>query len=781
MRIASRGLSLFIYIALSILMAGTTFALFFYYQSGLMDGSNVTNIHESDHLYKEITKSDFPGNVYSDLVHNNISTALNNFDQIKNNIQKIHYALNIKDEVFSVSMMNELVSARGNLAKLVAYPSVASVYKVIDEKIEAFVNFASENNWRTLTRSSQVLQSRLKGSRDYSLTSLQSISNLLDREIENMSKVTQSSVLSSENKIRILARLDNFKKEREMLTVYINELKEFTSHYQLLQKEMKRWSQELSPLLTAKRIKVDDQGQSFVMIMAGLLGLTVFFLIIALKLTTVFENKQRKQMIEYFFTLVQEGIFQKKENVHDIFVGEEVLRFNKLKDYIHRRMSFGRIFQEALPFPAILLDSNLKIIWANTLFYDSLSITMEKDSEDLTWDYIQSFTNVGENDPIYDAFNNNLSGIYQIQMRSPKSEDSVPYEMYVTPQEFDGQKRVMVFFYNLSTVQETISNQLTTTINPIVQAVNAIMRDSFDEENFEKIKNGFQIADQLELFQHFEKFNEFFILQKQGLMNEIEKLENVLVDKNQMIKDLSGSIEQIGLNSQKLTKHFAGMKELIVKTSETNLYFDQYSSTVIKESKKMQKDYSTFLEKTSKMVANFCESLEQLHLMGKMRDQLKNKMSIIEEARGKVLESLEQTLVFLKSDRVEKAKIDMSLNGLKAEVKSLDRTVNDLQKEMVPLDVKLSKANILLENQQSIITKDEIKNEIDQTFHRQSHLEEMSYEMKKNHEQSLNIENDFVNELKKIYDLNKNIQRQMVFNLAENNSKEIVKQKSIDF
>ena len=117
--------------------------------------------------------------------------------------------------------------------------------------------------------------------------------------------------------------------------------------------------------------------------------------------------------------------------------------------YLHQRLSFGAIFKEAFPFGAILLDGNLKVQWSNREFCESWGFSREKiESEALHWDHISQRTNLEEGDLVWNAVQNSLAGIYQIQAWTPTSKDcSVPFEMYVNPLEYGGQKRILIFFY----------------------------------------------------------------------------------------------------------------------------------------------------------------------------------------------------------------------------------------------------------------------------------------------------------------------------------------------
>ena len=89
-----------------------------------------------------------------------------------------------------------------------------------------------------------------------------------------------------------------------------------------------------------------------------------------------------------------------------------------------------------------------------SLMYIVVYIIEEDINQDyLSWDYLSKLTNIGDNDPVLEGLKNKIAGIYQIQVRLSESEDIRPYEMFVSPVSYNGQMRVMLFFYSLVRVR----------------------------------------------------------------------------------------------------------------------------------------------------------------------------------------------------------------------------------------------------------------------------------------------------------------------------------------
>ena len=136
--------------------------------------------------------------------------------------------------------------------------------------------------------------------------------------------------------------------------------------------------------------------------------------------------------------------------------------------YFEKRMSFGSIFQEALPLSAILLDKNLKVIWANNQFCDDWCISEEEIKKDyMSWDFLNKLTNIGNDDPVLEALKYNVAGIYQVKIKANDEAEVRPFEMFVSPTSYQGETRVMLFFYDLTNLEQTIQEQAKGILNPV--------------------------------------------------------------------------------------------------------------------------------------------------------------------------------------------------------------------------------------------------------------------------------------------------------------------------
>ena len=218
---------------------------------------------------------------------------------------------------------------------------------------------------------------------------------------------------------------------------------------------------KVSPALALNRIKIERQAQNVIFVLLGISSALLLFMVIGYFIYRGTQRSGRRMLESFALQTVKEGIIPTESKFVERTTPAFNDELNKFRSYVHKRMSLGSLFQESTPFPSLLLDSNLNVMWANELFYDSWGIEEGfQVDRTLNWDYIQKSTNLGDGDPIQQALHNEVAGIYQIQYKNHREgEPSIPYEMYVVPGEYSSQKRIMIYFYPLTSMEKTLVDQ----------------------------------------------------------------------------------------------------------------------------------------------------------------------------------------------------------------------------------------------------------------------------------------------------------------------------------
>ena len=695
------GRSLQTYYAVTLLTLVTLvgYGIFYFWNNGPVNIENVSSVFEATLQLDELKKRDDVKKIWSQVQKDRVRDAVSTLDGLEKDTKKL-------DSIASVDSYEKFEESLGkskkSLNSLLSYPELSTIVTVLNNKVTNFENFVVQNSWRTLTRVSRRINAKVKPSRTrspgfFTYRKLRSLWRSVSEDIRLMEKVTESSVLSREDKNLILTKTKTLKTEIGMLGKYLKEYSKFQKDFKKSDKAYQTWFKGIEPEISLKRIQFERNSQNMLFSLIGVVALMFIFSVFGFFVYRMGESKNRKEVEGMIVHAVKEGILPTETNYEQSLSPESREEFDKYREYIHKRMSFGSIFQDAMPFSSILLDSNLNMVWANGLFYDHWSLGEYKNSdESLTWDFLQRFTNLGENDPVLSAVKDDVAGIYNIQVKTKTDDESLPFEMYVSPVLYANQRRIMISFYPLRSIEETLSNQSKSLVGPVARTLEALSSGSFNSEFKNKVKKDFDIAGINEVWDKFNTYNDFVNTQKNGLLNEIERLENDLYDQFKLVDDVQSVLTQKEELQRVSMLKFNDAKNGIISTVELrNEMEGLYQNTVV-ASKGLFRDEVSLLSQSQKLTEILGENQKALENVDGVRKEYKKLKGEVDQFKGRMLQLLDQSLIFQKND-ANNYKIEQSLTKIKLEVKSFEKVLTQFSKISTALDVNLSKVSLIMQ------------------------------------------------------------------------------------
>jgi hypothetical protein len=596
------------------------------------------------------------------------------------------------------SLNKSLLNSKKKLVGMISQPELKKIIGVLKNKISNFRNFVQQNSWKRLTRNSLRLEAKLqhhpsKSPGYYTSRRISGLMKGLSRDVDFMQDITAKSVLKGFDKSRILIKLKALGTEIKMLESYNNALNSFNASTVALNKNYITWSNDIGPQIVNKRMSLESGSKS---ILFGLIGFTTFlFLSIAgsfyfLKRDRLKTNIERE---EYAISLLKNNILPIEVKPVREATPEFQRSIDKYREYIHKRMSFGTVFQEAMPFSSMLLDSNLNLVWANSHFYDLLSLDEKKD-ESLTWDFLQRFTNLGENDPILEAINHDIAGIYQIQVKPENKQEAAPFEMYVSPVKYAGQKRLMVIFYPLRNLEDTLTNQTRSLVGPVSRTLEALTNNSFDDSFKEKIVSDFEVAGIEDIFDKFNTYDEVINNERTCLLQEIDGLDKEITDLVKTIKDIS-ELTQFKTKLQSLiNKNFTVAKGTIIQSVEMRNKIESLFKESMKTAKALYREQDDLIVSSSRIQNVLSENEKAFDTVISHKESLKKFKVLVDDYRTRMVRTVEQTLIFNKGLDPQ---FEQALEKIKLEVRGFDQTLKNFSQVVTTMDVCLSKVGLILE------------------------------------------------------------------------------------
>lgn len=694
------GRPLFIYFccAMVTILTLSSFGVFYFWSNGSANIENMTSVFDSTSSIEELEKIGGIEEV-KNLVHNDkLRESISYFESFISRVKAIHEIEQTKN--FN-DLQSEINIVNNTLNKMLTYSSKSVLIDVLRAKVIAFENFVSHNNWRTLTRVSQNINAKISSGATtspgfFAYSKMRALHSSLSNDLRYMEGVTTSSVLSAEDKGLILSRLKTLTTELDMIGNSLDSLSLFNSQFKKLADVYEDWISTVKPMLTEKKLDVINNSKVILNGMIVLLGVMFVFMIGGYGVYVYSSKKQEAQVEKVITDVIKDGLIPLNASLDGVWSQEFKEQLEKYREYVHKRMSFGSIFQDAMPFSSILLDSNLNLVWANALFYEHWKLEDKlKNSNNLTWDFLQRSTNLGENDPVLEAVRENIAGIYQIQVKTQGADETAPFEMYVSPVEYAGQKRIMVIFYPLRSLEETLGNQMKSLVSPVSKALDSLVETKFSGELKEKLQADFDAAGIEHIYKKFDKVNDYFINQKNGLMNEINEIENTLFEQYKQMDDMKIVLDsQKELQTEAMNK-FSFAKENIVSVVDMRSQFESMIVQIGNLTEKLFSEELSLLSKSSDVSELLQENTKAIDNLVKSRDEFKRLKSQVELYKTRVSNILEQS----RNDD-SPTKVASGLQRLKSEMTEFDNALTAFSKVTTSLDVGLSKIQIITKSKE---------------------------------------------------------------------------------
>ncbi|MFG1493695.1 hypothetical protein [Halobacteriovorax sp. ZH4_bin.1] len=687
---------LFIYFSVSLILttALISYGVWSFWKNGPANFDRMTMVYESTSKFEEVKNSNTLEDIKELVRVDRTKEATSEFERFQTSIKELNEIVNIAEYE---ALHNNFSDLRKKLDDITTSANKSTLINVLRTKMIGFQNFVVHNQWRTLTRISNKIKTKIsvgttKSSNFYSYGNLKRLHASIAGDVDYMEKVTMRSVLSDEDKNLIVVRLGTLRTELNLLEKSLNTLRDFDSIWKTTNKSYLAWSEKFGPKLTYQKIELNQTSQTTLYGLVAIIGILVTIFAGGLFMFAYSEKRAKKLLEATSLDLIKDGVIPVKASLKGDWSHPFKEEIEKYRGYIHKRMSFGSIFQDAMPFSSLLLDSNLNAVWANSLFYEHWSIDSAKKDMSITWDYLSTFTNLGENDPVISAVRDGVAGIYQIQVKTENDKEAAPFEMYVSPVEYADQKRIMVIFYPLRSLEETLSNQMKSVVSPVWKSLDALIEDKFNGEFREKLQQDFSAAGIDNVYEKFTKVNDHFLMQKASFLKEIELLENNLFEQYKIIDDVRIIFEgQKDLQKDAINK-FKIAKDKIVSVVEMRAKFEEMNRYMIEMTNRLFDEEIELATRSGEIVEIINENKAAYAGLVRSRDQFKSLKSQVELFRARSSQIIDQIQRGVASET--------TVGKFAGELKEFNSTLGSFSKVSTQLDVGLSKVQIIMDSKE---------------------------------------------------------------------------------
>lgn len=686
----------------------------FYWSSGLLNIEYVSNLYDGTSKVKAVKERNDIEELKKFVDGDRIKDANKIFLRLEADIKDLKSIKSIERPTFEDNDKKLKLA----LSNMQSSPELTTILNNITSKVTTFENFVNENKWPTLTKMAMNLRVKVSPGRLmtgglFNFERTQNLTQSINNDIEALINFTESSGLQPDIRMAIINRIKTISKDAEPLSNYIEEHKNFNRIYKDFSNDYQVWFKQVEPEIALKKIQFEKSSQTIIY------SLIILFtgLITALALGMVIYNFSSKRgsvkTEKLILDTIKDSLLPLEAKKVENFSNEFKNDLDKYRDYVHKRMTYGSIFQEAMPFASILLDSNLNLVWGNSHFYTQWQLqNFNQDGDDsLSWDFLQRFTDLDDNSSMLSALRLSTAGVYKIQVKNYSMAKSIPYEMHVSPVDYAGQKRIMVIFYPLSESQSLLDKQKSQITSPVVKILEAYINESVDGEMKAQVKKEVESAGIGEVFSKLNTYVEQNEKRRDELNLEIENLEFNLQEQKNIISELRKYLVASFENQRASVEKYTHFKSSVTAVLDARDQLEDQFKFMLNTSRELYKDQSQVLSSADKAEKSVDEYLKSLKTITHLKAEFKDLKNNVDEFKSRIVQLLDQFMIF-QSHEVDSTRLEQFLGKVKFEIKGFEKVLIDFGKVVTQLDVTVTKVDMMVETREKI-DLDPIRHKLD--------------------------------------------------------------------
>jgi hypothetical protein len=590
-----------------------------------------------------------------------------------------------KDLSLSMRTFKRLISNTSGMSD----PSDA--LKVLRNKVNNLSELAQSRNYTNVRLTSDRMKERLDQLNPKNVGGSIQVSYLRS-DVKRLEQLVSGSTLTDGEKSALLSRFTSMQNEIELLTSLNSQSRDLKAHVTQASLALSKW------MIDVEKKASDLQGMRFekqrklVTMLAGMVG----FLVVAwMGLAYLFrwqKVKMGEQVESEVKSVIEKGILGDQRFMVDHYsdlTRDDIVR---LLDELKVKLNLGSMLHTGLPFAGCMIDPAFKLTWFNHLFLEQFYLSEEEvRSEAFNWDYLRDYLNLDE-DPVYQALVNKIAGIYPVKVKQDELAPAQPYEMYVTPITVNREDRVMVFFYPLISIQESINEQVNLSRQTMKRFIGYWNTETLDDDQIRLLEKDFKNNDLEDVYGDLVNVFERVTGEKNecvSTINELEKQTASLQETITQLRLLEGEKKEIIRQEVQLVNDLRASFLNSVERVETLLTINR---SVLQQNDELKTEAQK-LQQTSAELAK--KNKETMDIMGQLdgvkTDYKKLKLELL-EVKAKLISMNNTLMAQLPAFDENQQKL---ATRYKDELARLDFNVTTLDKKLSQLDVLLAKLQMM--------------------------------------------------------------------------------------
>lgn len=640
---------------------------------------------QSEAPFDKITKS---------LTQGKPEKAYDEFSELGKNIAELEDILSLrvsKDLGLGIRTFKKLINQNSS------FSDSEEALKVLRGKMSALETVAKSNGFKTILAGAELMLRRAESVNPTIATGMAQLS-YLESDIKKLERVVHASALTDAEKSGLGNRFAGMMTEIEMLKNVFQQSRDIKIHSEQATLALGTWVKDLSHKVKDTSTLKEEKQQQLILMLMGFVGMLAVGWALAAYLFRWQKTKISEDLESELKILVTKGLMEDQRFMFENYSTKTQDELVYLMDQLKIKLSLGSLLHEGLPFAGFMVDKHFKVTWWNHLFCEQLFLSDEEIASDtFNWDYIRDYLNITEGDPVYEALVNKIAGIYPVKIRPDDLSPALPYEMYVSPMSANREDRVMIFFYPLMSMKESIDQQVGQIKKPIMTFLDFWEKESVTDDLKAELEKDFKHIDETSIYKKMMSLYDRNQEDRKDLLNTILDLEKENVDYHTALE----SVKEINMKKKEDLKKemrlINNMKSTLLGTIEKSDQLMGINRTVLQQNDELKGQAQQLQGSTQGILKKQKETADIiLQLDGIKNDYKKLKFELM-EIKAKLI-SMNNS--FVASMPVLDESQSKLVGRYKDELARLDFNVATLDKKLSQLDVLFSKLQVMYDRQE---------------------------------------------------------------------------------
>ena len=499
------------------------------------------------------------------------------------------------------------------------------------KQVVSFRKLSEKNKWPTLIKiSTNVVDRVSKLDLNTNLNDINADKNSISKDVNYMERITNVSSIDKKSKEIIKERIDDINKNLDRYQKTLAPFGLLVDEMRLLISGLTKWNKRIEEKAAGNLIVIENKEMNISAAKWHYLGALLITLGGLYFFTLMSMSLSKKRESEKVLEVIKDSLFSNDLKDFSLLYGEDFNeKISKYRAYLAKRMSFGSIFQDTIPFCAAIFKGDHTFHWCNS-------------------EYRQTGMNQNSLKELYVELNMQWADLEEnVTLKRSASFNESKYTVFVTRIEF--QNDVFYVFYGIKSQLE-IGGEKDSDLNKVIESledesiiVSSPSDDITPDELVKMIVSQVKNGDRSTYFQ-----------------NQLDELEDQVIDYHKINSDISKFCFDIDNVSKEM--------------SERNNQISRSLLSIISSKEELESNNEIHLQNIKNLRGFNQKIIESIETLVKDIYELKELTGANEISYGQLKQEVENIYNFLANLEVPE-EISIDINRSQEDRESIDSEI----------------------------------------------------------------------------------------------------------